>query len=107
MSGERLLIAKLAGDEEKAGLEHTHGRGDGHRVEVLDAYLGDEAVVRLQRDLEDVALLRLHQKEEHGLRLVRRTCHNNNATIHVVQVALCNWNTIILTMFSFSFKWIN
>jgi len=65
-----VVVAELGGHEQEAGLEHAHRRGDWHGVEVLDFDFGDEVVLGLERDFEDVALLGLGEEEEHRFGLV-------------------------------------
>jgi hypothetical protein len=81
-----IMVAKLAGHKEEAGLEDVHAARHGHRVEILELDLGHHVLVRLQRDLEDVALLRLHQKEEHRLGLVGGAAHKDHAALRIVEI---------------------
>ena len=47
-----VVVAKLGGDEEEAGLEDVHGRCHGGRVEVLQTDLGHHVLVGLKGDLK-------------------------------------------------------
>ena len=89
------MVPELGGYEEESGLEHVHGDGDGRRVEVLELDLRHHVVVRLQRDLEDVALLSLDQEEEHRLGLVRGRGDEQHAAVRVVQIILPKQITLL------------
>ena len=88
-----VVVAKLAGHKEKASLEDVHPAGHGHRVEILELDLRHHVLVSLQRDLEDVALLRLNEEEEHGLGLVGGAAHKDHPALRVVEIvaATRNW----------------
>ncbi len=51
-----LLVAEFRSDEKETSLEHIHGSGHWHGVEVLQLNFCDHVVVIFQLNLENVAL---------------------------------------------------
>ena len=81
-----IVIPELARHKQEPGLEDIHPTRHRHRVEILELDLRHHVLVRLQRDLEDVALLRLHQEEEHRLGLVGGAAHKDHAALRIVEI---------------------
>lgn len=60
----------------------------GQQLSAAPPTLTHHLFIRLQRDLEDVSLLRLGQEEEHGLGLVGGGADEDHPSLGVVQVIL-------------------